>query len=416
MHHRRDFLKNTSMLLTGLAFSPTLSALHKHFPDSQKDDFWAEIRKLYPIADAPLINLNSGSAGTPPIPVQEALQSYYERSYTKPLYYIWNEWQEARNAIKAQIAQNHHCHANELAFLRNTTEGLNTILYGFPLQEGDEVVAARHDYPNALKTLEHLCKHKKVNLKIVEFNLPLEDDDTFLETYAAAFTEKTKLVLFTHVTHAQGQILPIKKLCAFAQSKGIDTLVDAAHSFSHIDHKIGDLGCDYYATSLHKWLCAPYGTGLLYVKDAKIPKIAPIHIALPPDGEKINKLEATGTRAYPIDMGIGAAVAFEDTLKIGRKQARLQHLKNYWTKAVASLENVDIRTSLDPAYSCAIASFSIKGKSMRQVKKALKERFHVHTKTVGLPVGSAIRITPNVYTLEKDLDVLVEGIFELSDG
>jgi len=412
--NRRNFLKYAATFSTLMATShlfPFSNLIDKSFPTP--DDFWENIRKLYPIAQAELTNLNSGSAGTQPLPVREAVQLYYQLSNELPLYYAWGKWQDLRNQIKDKIANSNLCDTNEIAFVRNTTEAMNTIIYGLPLQEGDEVIVARHDYPNLLGTIKQVCERRKATLKTLKFDLPIEDDNLFLEKYQAAFTPKTKLLLLTHVTHRQGQILPIKKLTKLAHDNGIEVMIDAAHAFAHIEHQIGDLDCDYYGTSLHKWLCAPFGTGLLFVKKDKISKIAPLNVALPPDSDNIEKLEATGTRAYHLDMGIGAALEFFERIGIKRKQKQLQFLKNYWTNEAIKLDRVRLHTSLKEDFSCGIATFSIDGLKAGMIKKYLKKNQHLNVKSVGLPNASAIRITPNVYNNTKELDRLLEGLGEL---
>jgi len=250
-------------------------------------------------------------------------------------------------------------------------------------------------------------------LKWVDFEYPIEDKNAIVDKYIAAFTDQTKLVHLTHLVNWNGQILPVKEIAIIAKKQGIEVLVDAAHSFAHLDYEIPDLQCDYFGTSLHKWLCAPFGSGLLYVKRDKIKNLFPLLAAPDPEQDNIRKFEHLGTRSFAIEQAIGQAIDFHLLIGKERKFKRLHFLKNYWAEQVQTLPNVQILTSLLPEFGGAIALLNIVGKKPEKVAQQLFSKYKIHTTTVKTKNIYGVRITPNVYTTTKDLDRLVIAIKEI---
>jgi selenocysteine lyase/cysteine desulfurase len=251
-------------------------------------------------------------------------------------------------------------------------------------------------------------------LKWVNLELPMEDDDALAKAYTDAFTDKTKAVNITHIINWIGQIVPVKKIAAEAHKRGIDVIVDGAHSFALLDFKIPDLDCDYFATSLHKWMGAPFGSGLLYVKKDKISKLYPIY---PDDkylGEEIQKFERMGTRNFASEMAIGSALDFHLAIGTKRKEDRLRYLKNYWMARVKDIPGVHLHTSFKPEFSCVIGLVSIDGYTPGEIDTYLFEKHKIHTVSIVWENISGVRVTPNVYTMERDLDKLVTAISELA--
>jgi selenocysteine lyase/cysteine desulfurase len=248
----------------------------------------------------------------------------------------------------------------------------------------------------------------------IDIPLPLEDDAAIVKLYEQAITPKTKIVHITHVINWTGNIVPCRAIADMAHKKGCEVIVDAAHSFAHIDYKIPDTGADYFATSLHKWLCAPFGSGLMYIKKEKIKNVWALLSSVDPDGDDIKKFESLGTRSFAAEMAIGTAVDFHNVIGAKRKEARLRYLKDYWTEKAVKLPNVKIATSLKPAYSCAIANIGFEGWTAQQIEARLFERYKIHTVSIVHEKVNGIRVTPNVYTSMQELDFLIKGLGEIS--
>ena len=242
---------------------------------------------------------------------------------------MWRILDQGREPLREKIALLAGCSAEEIAFNRNTTEGLNTIIFGLNLKAGDEVVLTKYDYPNMMNAWKQREKRDGIKLVWIDLDLPVESDDVFVEKFANAITDKTKIVHITHMLNWTGQILPARKIADIAHKRGCQVIVDASHSFVHIDYKISDLDCDYYATSLHKWLCAPFGTGFMYIRKGMVKNVWALLSAPIPDADNIGKFEALGTRSFAAEMAIGNAIDFHYLIGSKRKEQRLRYLKNY---------------------------------------------------------------------------------------
>jgi selenocysteine lyase/cysteine desulfurase len=225
-----------------------------------------------------------------------------------------------------------------------------------------------------------------------------------------AFTPKTKVVHITHIINWNGQILPVRKIADEAHKRGIEVVVDGAHSFAHFNFTVPALGADYFAASLHKWLYAPIGSGMLYVKKEKIKTIFPLFAMGEPLKDDIRKFEALGTRPFFIEQAIGKALEFHDMIGSERKEKRLHYLKNYWMEKVKDIPKVKLNTSMHPKWGCAIGNIGIEGRKPGELDSFLLDKYRVHTVGIVWENISGVRITPNVYTTTENLDTLVEGI------
>lgn len=373
------------------------------------EDFWYYIQQSFTTSPS-LINLNNGGVSPAPKTVQDAMKRYYDFSNEAPSYYMWRILDQGRETLRSNLANLAGCSAEEIAINRNSSEGLETIIFGLPLKEGDEVVASKQDYPNVVHAWQQREIRNKIKMVWVNLELPSEDENYLVRSFVSAFTPKTKLVNITHIINWNGQILPVKKIAVEAKKRGIEVLVDGAHSFAHLDFKIPDLDADYFASSLHKWLYAPIGSGLLYVRKEKIKNIYPLFASEDPHQDDIRKFEALGTRPFFIEQAIGKAIEFQEMIGNERKQKRLHYLKNYWMEKVANVPKVKLHTSLHPTYGCAIGMVSIEGKKPAELDAYLFNNYKIHTTTIVWENISGVRITPNVYTTTKNLDLLVEGI------
>ena len=427
MFSRKKFIQHSALATAGFSLLEFMQPLQAaEFKEHLKrvsameptavagdEDFWNFIREQYTVS-ANIINLNNGGVSPQPKPVQDAHIRFYQYCNEAPSYYMWRILDQGREPLRAKLAELAGCSPEEIAINRNTTEGLNTIIFGLNLKAGDEVVLSKYDYPNMMNAWKQREKRDGIKLNWIDFDLPVESDEIFVEKFSNAITPKTKIVHITHMINWTGQIMPARKIADIAHKKGCEVIVDASHTFAHIDYKIPDLDCDYYATSLHKWLCAPFGTGFMYIKKDKIKNVWALLSAPIPDADNIGKFESIGTRSFAAEMAIGNAIDFQYLVGNKRKEDRLRFLKNYWCNKALKIPKFKLYTSMKDEYSCAIANFNIEGWKPEDVDSRLFEKKKIHCTTINQEKIHGVRITPHVYTSLRDLDRLVEGISEIA--
>lgn len=380
-----------------------------------EEDFWYYIQQSFAVTSG-LINLNNGGLSPAPRTVQEAMKRYYDYSNEAPTYHMWRILDQGRETLRGNLARIAGCSAEEIAINRNASEGLETVIFGLPLKAGDEIVAARQDYPNVVNALKQREQRDGIRVAWINLNLPSEDEGYLVRQYVSAFTPRTKAVVVTHTINWNGQILPVRTIADAARQRGMDVLVDGAHSFAHFDFRIPDLHCDYFATSLHKWLYAPIGSGMLYVKKEKIPAIYPLLAADAPLKDDIRKFEHLGSRPFYIEQAIGKAVEFHDMIGIQRKEQRLHYLKQYWMSRVKDAPGIQLHTSPHPRWGCGIGMVSVKGKKPAELHDFLFTNYRIHASAIEWENIRGVRITPNVYTTTSQLDTLVEGLLRFARG
>ncbi len=373
------------------------------------EDFWYYVQQSYTTSSG-LINLNNGGVAPSPKVVQDALKRYHDYSNEAPSYYMWRILDQGREPLRKNLAKLAGCDAEEIAIHRNASEALETVIFGLDLKAGDEVVLTKQDYPNMINAWKQREQRDKIKLVWINLELPSEDVNYMANEYIKAFTSKTKVVHVTHVINWNGQITPVRKIADEAHKRGIDVLVDGAHSFAQFQFTIPELGADYFGTSLHKWLSASIGTGLLYVKKDKIPTIYPLFASDDPKKPDIRKFEHLGTRPFFIEQATQKAIEFYEMIGGKRKEERLLYLKNYWMQKVKDIPKVKLGTSMKAGFGCAIGLVAVEGKKPSELDSFLLEKYKVHAVGIEWENIKGVRITPNVYTTTKDLDVLVEGI------
>lgn len=422
---RRNFIRLFSGAMTGLPFlhaaNPVFAGeaiersfeLKKdHFLSEKDEDFWGWIREAYTVSPN-IINLNNGGVAPQPKVVQDAHIRYYQYCNEAPSYYMWQILDQGREPLREKLADVCGCDKEEIAINRNSTEGLNTVIFGLNLKAGDEIVLTKQDYPNMINAWKQREKRDGVKLIWIDLPLPIEKEDEIVKYYTNAFTERTKVVMVTHLINWTGQIMPVRKIADEAHKRGIEVIADGAHTLAHFDFKIPDLGCDYFASSLHKWMSAPFGSGLLYIRKEKIKDVWALLSNTEPDGSDIRKFESLGTRSFGSEMAIGAAVDFHEMIGAPRKEARLRFLKDYWVEQVKDLPKVSFLQPKSTKMSCAIANIAIEGKKPEEVSGALFTKFKIHSVGINWENIHGVRITPNVYTSLKELDKLVGAIKQI---
>ena len=425
--NRRSFLRNSAALAGAFSasslfqqahaadFASALSAVPPTDAVAQNEDFWSVIQRSYSV-NPNLINLNNGGVSPAPIVVQQAVERYNQLTNEGPSYFMWQILDQGREPLRQKLAHLGGANPNEIAINRNSTEALNTIIYGLPLKAGDEVIGTKQDYPHMIQAYRQRAQRDGIVYKQISFDFPIEDDAAIVRAYEQAITPKTRLIHVTHMVNWVGQTMPVAKIADMAHAHNIEVIADGAHSFGLLDFKIPDLHCDYFGTSLHKFLSAPIGTGMMWVKADKIEKIWPLTCNGTPRSSDIRKFETLGTRSFPIEQGIGEAINFHQGIGSKRKQERIGYLKNYWALQAKEIPKVRLHTSLKAEYSCAICGVSIDGMTPGAVASALFDKYKVHT--VGIVWGniSCVRVTPHVYTTLPDLDKLVTALTEIAAG
>ena len=399
----------------GRQLEKKLSLLENMSLDASADneDFWSWIRESYTVSPN-IVNLNNGGVSPQPKVVQDAHIRFYQYSNEAPSYYMWRILDQGRENLRIKLAGICGTLPEEIAINRNATEGLNTIIFGLNLKEGDEVVLSRFDYPNMMNAWKQREKRDKIKLVWIDIPQPIEDDAGIVQLYEKAITPKTKIVHITHLINWTGNIVPCRAIADMAHKKGCEVIVDAAHTFAHMDFKLPDTGADYLATSLHKWLSAPFGSGLMYIRKEKITNVWALLSAEEPDGNSIKKFENLGTRSSAAEMAIGAAADFYTIIGAKRKEARLRFLKDYWLQKVAGQPHMNLYTSLKPTQSCAIATIGFEGWQAQDIERTLFDKYKIHTVSMVHEKVNGIRITPNVYTSTQELNLLVKGLKEIS--
>lgn len=428
MTQRRDFLKKIGGASAALSLTPFFNAAFgkslqaeiqkisglNAVQAAKNESFWKFIQSSYSVS-ANITNLNNGGVSPQPIVVQDAFVRFNELSNEAPSYYMWRILDKGRETVRQNLASLADCDTEEIAINRNTTEALETIIFGLNMKSGDEVVVSNFDYPNMLNSWKQREKREGIILKYVKLDAPMEDDDEIVKRYTDQITSKTRIVHITQVINWTGQILPVKKITEAAHKRGAEVVVDGAHAFAHIEFSLKDFNCDYFGTSLHKWCCAPFGTGFLFVKKEKIPALWTMFSNDDPNSSDIRKFEVLGTRSFPSEMAIGNALKFHNMVGGKRKEERLRYLKNYWLDQVKDLEKVKSHTSQLPQYSCALTTIGIEGKSGNEINNYLFDNYKIHVTSINKEGMNGVRVTPHIYTTLPELDRLIKAITELAE-
>jgi selenocysteine lyase/cysteine desulfurase len=380
---------------------------------AKDEDFWGSIRRGYKL-NPDYINLENGYYCIQPQEILDRYIDHIREVNRQGAHYMRTVQFDNKNAAAAKLATLAGCSPDELIITRNSTESLNMIIAGMHWQKGDEAVMAVHDYGAMLDMFKQVSARYGTVNKTVTVPLHPQSDEEIVKVYADAITPKTKLLMVCHMINITGQVLPIRKICDMAHSKGVPVMVDGAHAFAHLKFSIPDLNCDYYGCSLHKWLSVPLGAGMLYVKKEHIGQIWPIF----PDSDKtdsdILRLNHTGTHPVATDLTIQDAIEYYNKIGAERKEERLRYLQNYWTSQVRDLPNIVLNTPADPHRACGVANVGIKGmKPTDMADKLLKDHL-IYTVAIDKPGVQGCRITPNLYTTTAELDELVTALKKMS--
>ena len=371
------------------------------------EDYWREIQQAFTL-DRSLINLNNGGVSPSPRVVQDAMRRYLELSNEAPVYTMWQLLEPQIESVRRRLASSFGCEPEEMAITRNASEALEICILGLDLKPGDEVLTTNQDYPRMLTTWRQRERRDGIVLKTISFPVPPPSMDDLADRFRKAITPKTKVILVCHITNLTGQIFPVKEICRLGRERGIEVIVDGAHAFAHFPFTRDELDCDYYGTSLHKWLLAPHGTGFLYVRKAKIEKLWPMMAAPPEMNANIRKYEEIGTHPAANHNAIAEAMTFHEGIGIERKSARLRYLKNRWARRLEKQPGIRILTSYDPAQSCGLANVSVEGADPVKLAAQMWDRRRIIVTPIVHDEFRGLRVTPNVYTTLDEVDIFAD--------
>jgi len=411
--HRRTFLTLTMGLLTGRLWGRPKN-LWDLSPQQARhlseEDFWEWVRFQFP-RHPTILNLNNGGVSPHPRPVQEALWRLESAANELPAYIMWRV-QDRKEPLRQRLAQLAGADPEEIAIVRNSTEALETVIFGLDLRRGDEVIAAESDYPSMVAAWKQREERDGIKVRWIRLPIPTDDEEALTRAYLDAITPRTRVIHITHLINWTGQVVPPTRICIEARRKGIFTIVDAAHSFAHLVYRFSDLGCDALGVSLHKWLCAPFGTGLLYVRKEKIREVWPL-FAAPPDrkSDDIRKFEHLGTRSIPTEQAILAAIDFHEAIGARRKYDRLTTLRRYWLQKALHIPGIQ---SLTPdTLAGGLATIQVEGWEPNKLADHLLEKHQILTTAIDWMGIRGLRITPHIYTRFSELDRLVEALWNI---
>jgi isopenicillin-N epimerase len=421
MPSRRAFLRRTTALGAGLSAVLTEDGLarvaqaaaqmgHRAPHEvAQDEDFWREVQLGFTL-DRTLVNLNNGGVSPSPRVVHEAFKRYLDISNQAPAYHMWQILEPGIEAVRTRLAADAGCDPDQLAITRNASEALQIAQLGIDLAPGDEVVTTTQDYGRMLDTWEQRVRRDGIRLLKVQFPVPPPTMDDLRARLEQAITPRTKVLHFCHITNLTGQIFPVRDICRMARARGVRTIVDGAHAYGHFPFRLSDLECDYYGTSLHKWLLAPIGTGFLYVRRELIADLWPLTPAPQARRDDIRKFEEVGTHPAANHNAIAEALTFHQTIGIDRKAARLRYLRDRWMRRLAAHPGTRIHTSFDPAQGGAIGNLGTPGLDTGRLAAHLFERHRIITTPVVHAEYAGLRVTPNVYTTLAEIDLFADAV------
>lgn len=376
---------------------------------ARDEDFWYEVQRAFSV-DRTLVNFNNGGVSPSPIWVQQAMKRHLDYSNEAPAYTMWRILEPQREGVRQRMARQWGVDTEEVAFTRNASEGLQIMQFGYDLKAGDEVLTTTQDYGRMLTTFRQRERREGIVMKQIKVPVPAEDVDEIVALFEAGITDRTRLILISHMINLTGQILPVREVTAMARRHGIPVIVDGAHALAHFEFKISDLECDNYSTSLHKWLFAPHGTGLLYVRKSEIPNVWPLQAAPDAMTDNIRKFEEIGTHPAANTLAIGEALTFHQGIGGERKAARLIYLRDRWANRLLENDRVGLHTSQQAQFACGIGNVYVDGIDSTELSNWLWSEHRIFTVAIGHEECTGIRVSPSVYSTLEEVDRFSEAM------
>ena len=415
---KRRFIKS----LGALSFSPLISAskltdfkpISKTLPViDNEDELWKTVRSHYTLKDE-YINLESGYYNIIPNPILEHFINHVKHVNIEGSFYMRNDLNKNKDRVTSELANIVGSSPDQIAITRNATESLDLVISGFPWKKGDEAIYAKQDYGTMKEMFEQISDRYGVVNKIISVPNHPKNDEEIVALYESQITSNTKLIMVCHMINITGQILPIKKICEMAHSYGVEVMVDGAHCVGHFDFSIDDFNCDYYGSSLHKWLATPLGAGLLYVNKNKTHRIWPLLANGNTNKSDIKRLNHIGTHPVHTDLAISNSIDYLKWIGMERKEKRMRFLQRYWSDKLRNVNNVIVNTPIDIDRSCGIGNVGLTNMSPSKMEDLLFEKYKIFTVAIDYANVKGCRISPNIFTTTKELDSFVDAVKELS--
>ncbi|MEZ4414502.1 MAG: aminotransferase class V-fold PLP-dependent enzyme [Gemmatimonadota bacterium] len=426
MYDRRQFLDAIRYPAAALAIGGRFSApsFRRSAPEIMQDlaatpgtpaevaaneDFWYEVQRAFSV-DRSLVNFNNGGVSPSPIWVQEAMKRHLDYSNEAPAYTMWRILEPQRETVRQRFAREWGVDTEEIAFTRNASEGLQTMQLGIDLQRGDEVLTSTQDYGRMITTFRQRERREGIVMRQIQLPVPAEDPSEVVRLYEEAITPRTRMILMCHMINLTGQILPVRDVVAMARRHDIPVVIDGAHALAHFDFKLSDLECDNYSTSLHKWLFAPHGTGMLYVRRDKIEGVWPLMAAPEGMNGNIRKFEEIGTHPAANYLAIGEALTFHQGIGAARKDARLRYLRDRWADALLQHDRIRLNTSQKPGLACGIANVQVEGIDSAALTEWLWSTHRILVVAIKHAEFEGLRVSPSVYSSLEEVDRFIEAM------
>ena len=415
---KRSFIKS----LGALSFSPLISAnqlsdfkpISKTLPViNNEDELWDTVRSHYTLKEE-YINLESGYYNIIPNPILEHFINHVKHVNIEGSFYMRKNLNKNKDRVTSELANLVGSSPDQIAITRNATESLDLVISGFPWKKGDEAIYAKQDYGTMKEMFEQISNRYGVVNKVISVPNHPKNDEEIVSLYESQITSKTKLIMVCHMINITGQILPIKKICKMAHNYGVEVMVDGAHCVGHFDFSIDDFNCDYYGSSLHKWLATPLGAGLLYVNKNKTHKIWPLLANGNTNKSDIKRLNHIGTHPVHTDLAISNSIDYLKWIGMERKEKRMRFLQRYWSDKLRNVKNIIVNTPLDIDRSCGIGNVGLTNMSPSKMEDLLFQKYKIFTVAIDYANVKGCRISPNIFTTTKELDIFVEAVKELS--
>ena len=415
---KRRFIKS----LGALSFSPLISAskltdfepISKTLPViDNEDELWKTVRSHYTLKDE-YVNLESGYYNIIPNPILEHFINHVKHVNIEGSFYMRNDLNKNKDRVTSELANIVGSSPDQIAITRNATESLDLVISGFPWKKGDEAIYAKQDYGTMKEMFEQISDRYGVVNKIISIPNHPKNDEEIVSLYESQITSKTKLIMVCHMINITGQILPVKKICEMAHSYGVEVMVDGAHCVGHFDFSIDDFNCDYYGSSLHKWLATPLGAGLLYVNKNKTHRIWPLLANGNTNKSDIKRLNHIGTHPVHTDLAISNSIDYLKWIGMERKEKRMRFLQRYWSDKLRNVNNVIVNTPIDIDRSCGIGNVGLTNMNPSKMEDLLFEKYKIFTVAIDYANVKGCRISPNIFTTTKELDSFVDAVKELS--
>ena len=416
---KRNFIKTLGALsvssLVPASELTKIKSVSYSLPNTKSDEeLWTTVRSHYTLKDD-YINLESGYYSIIPNPVLEHFIKHVKHVNIEGSYYMRNDLNKNKDRVITELAKLVGSTSDQIGITRNATESLDLVISGFQWERGDEAIYAKQDYGTMKEMFEQISSRYGVKTKIVSVPNHPKNDEEIVSIYESQITDKTKLIMICHMINITGQILPVKKICEMAHSYGVEVMVDGAHCVGHFDFSIDEFNCDYYGSSLHKWLATPLGAGLLYINKNNTHKIWPLLANGNTNKKDIKRLNHIGTHPVHTDLAISNSIDYTNWIGIKKKEKRMRYLQRYWSDKLRIIENIIINTPEDIDRSCGIGNVGLTNMSPSQMSKVLFEKYKIFTVAIDYANVKGCRISPNIFTTTNELDQFVSAVKEMAN-